>query len=340
MYRESNILWAKGESIVKRPKVVITDCDHGSFEEERIVFGKLGISLELEQMSDEGEIIARCYDADGVISQYAPLTRRVLEGLPRCKVISRYGVGVDGIDLPAATDLGIIVANVPDYCIEEVSDHTLALFLSWVRKVNLLDQSIRAGTWDFRIAIPIHRLRGLTYGIVGCGRIGQGVARKVSAFGLRVIGYDPYLAEAGGIHLVPFERLLAESDFISIHCPLTKSSYHLFGRDQFQKMGRKPLVMNLSRGAVVDEDALIEALERGWIGGAALDVLEKEPPDTKSPFMERDNVILTPHIGFYSEESKSELKTRAAGNIGCVLTGKLPGSVVNGDVLGKSRAGL
>jgi D-3-phosphoglycerate dehydrogenase len=340
MHRESNILWAKGESIVKRPKVVITDCDHGSFEEERIVFGKLGTSLELAQMSDEGEIIARCYDADGVLSQYAPLTRRVLEGLPRCKVISRYGVGVDGIDLPAATDLGIIVANVPDYCIEEVSDHTVALFLSWVRKVNLLDQSIRAGAWDFRIAIPIHRLRGLTYGIVGCGRIGQGVAKKVSAFGLRVIGYDPYLAEAGGIHLVPFERLLAESDFISIHCPLTKSSYHLFGRDQFQKMGRKPLVMNLSRGAVVDEDALIEALERGWIGGAALDVLEKEPPDTKSPLMERDNVILTPHIGFYSEESKSELKTRAAGNIGCVLTGKLPGSVVNGDVLGKSRAGL
>ncbi len=327
-------------SIVKRPKVVITDCDHGSFEEERAVFSKFGADLELAQMSNEDEIIARCHDVDGLLSQYAPLTRRVFEGLPRCKAVSRYGVGVDGIDLTAATELGIVVANVPDYCIDEVSEHTLAIFLAWVRKIILLDQSIRSGTWDFRVAIPIHRLRGMTYGIVGCGRIGRGVARRVSAFGLRVIGYDPYLAEAEGIELVSLEILLAESDFISIHCPLTESSYHLFGRDQFQRMKRRPLLMNLARGAVVDEGALIEALERGWISGAALDVLEKEPPDTKNPLMKGDNVILTPHIGFYSEESKSELKRRAAENVRSVLAGKLPGSVVNGEVLGKSRAGL
>ncbi len=327
-------------SIVKRPKVVITDCDHGSFEEERAVFSKFGADLELAQMSNEDEIIARCHDVDGLLSQYAPLTRRVFEGLPRCKAVSRYGVGVDGIDLTAATELGIVVANVPDYCIDEVSEHTLAIFLAWVRKIILLDQSIRSGTWDFRVAIPIHRLRGMTYGIVGCGRIGRGVARRVSAFGLRVIGYDPYLAEAEGIELVSLEILLAESDFISIHCPLTESSYHLFGRDQFQRMKRRPLLMNLARGAVVDEGALIEALERGWISGAALDVLEKEPPDTKNPLMKGDNVILTPHIGFYSEESKSELKRRAAENVRSVLAGKLPGSVVNGEVLGKSKAGL
>ena len=223
---------------------------------------------------------------------------------------------------------------------DEVSEHTLAIFLTWVRKVILLDQSVRSGTWDFRVAIPIHRLRGMTYGIVGCGRIGQGVAKRVSAFGLRVIGYDPYLAEVEGIQLVPFERLLAESDFISIHCPLTESSYHLFGRNQFRRMERRPLLMNLARGAVVDEAALIEALERGWISGASLDVLEKEPPDTKNPLMERDNVILTPHIGFYSEESKSELKRRAAESVRAVLDGKLPDSVVNSEVLGKSRAGL
>ena len=323
-----------------RPKVVITDCDHGSIEEERAVFSKFGADLDLAQIADEGEIVARCQDADGLISQYASLTGRVLERLPQCKVVSRYGVGVDGIDLSAATGLGIIVANVPDYCIDEVSDHTLALFLALVRRVIFLDRSIRSGIWDFRIVVPIHRLKGMTYGIVGCGRIGQGVARRVSAFGLKVIGYDPYVTEAEGIQLVSFDRLLAESDFVSIHCSLTESTRHLFGRDQFQRMERKPLVMNLSRGPVVDEAALIEALEREWIGGAALDVLEKEPPDTKNPLVRRDNVILTPHIGFYSEESKSELKRRAAENVSSVLKGKLPSSVVNREVLGRSRAGL
>ena len=323
-----------------RPKIVITDCDHGSIEEERAIFGKFGADLDLAQMADEEEIVARCHDADGLITQYAPISRRVLESLPQCWVVSHYGVGVDTIDLQAATELGIIVANVPGYCVDEVSDHTLAVFLSLVRKIILLDRSIRSGTWDFRVAIPIHRLNGMTYGIVGCGRIGQGVARRVSAFGLRVIGYDPYLTEVEGIQLIPFERLLAESDFISIHCPLTESNHHLFARDQFQRMGRKPLVMNLSRGALVDEAALIEALERGWVSGVALDVLEKEPPDMKNPLMKRDNVILTPHIGFYSEESKSELKRRAAENVTSVLMGKLPISVVNREVVSRSRAGL
>ena len=325
---------------MERPKVVITDCDQGSIEEEKAVFSKFGADLDLAQILDEEEIVARCHDADGLIIQYAPLTRRVLGRLSRCKVVSRYGVGVDTIDLRTATELGIIVANVPDYCVDEVSDQTLALFLSWVRKAILLDRSIRSGTWDFRVAIPIHRLNGMTYGIVGCGRIVQGVARKVSGFGLRVIGYDPYLTEAQGIQLVPFERLLAESDFISIHCSLTESSHHLFGRDQFQRMERGPLVMNLSRGPVVDEAALIEALERGWISGAGLDVLEREPPDAKNPLMGREDVILTPHIGFYSEESKSELKRRTAENVTSVLMGKLPDSVVNREVVGKSRAGL
>ncbi|NIS59260.1 MAG: C-terminal binding protein [Proteobacteria bacterium] len=321
-------------------KVVIIDCDHGSIEEERAVFSKFEGDLEWAQITGEEEIVARCHDADGLINQYAPLTKRLLERLPRCKVISRYGVGVDGIDLSAATELGIIIANVPGYCAGEVADHTLAVFLSLVRKVNYLDQSIRSGTWDFRIAIPIHRLEGMIYGIVGCGNIGKAVARRIPAFGLRVIGHDPYVTEAEGIELVSLERLLVESDFISIHCSLTESSYHLFGRDEFRVMERRPLIMNLSRGAVVDEAALIEALEREWISGAALDVLEKEPPDTRNPLMKRDNVVLTPHIGFYSEESKSELKRRAAENVSSVLTGKLPDSVVNTEVVGKSRAGL
>jgi D-3-phosphoglycerate dehydrogenase len=325
---------------MERQKVVIIDCDHGSIEEERAVLSQLEADVDFAQISGEEEILARCRDADGIILQYAPLPRKMLEALPRCKVLSRYGVGVDTIDVEAATELGIIVANVPDYCMEEVSDHTLALFLSLVRKVMSLERSIRLGTWDFRIAVPIHRLQGRTYGIVGCGRIGREVAKRVGAFGLRVIGYDPYINEVEGTELVSFEKLLAQSDFISIHCTLTESTHHLFGRDQFRKMERKPIVLNVSRGAVVDEAALIEALEREWISGAGLDVLETEPPDAKSPLLKRDNVILTPHIAYYSEESKSEMKRRTAENVFNVLTGKLPNSVVNKEVVGKSRAGL
>lgn len=325
---------------MERQKVVIIDCDHGSIEEERAVLSQLEADVDFAQISGEEEILARCRDADGIILQYAPLPRKMLEALPRCKVLSRYGVGVDTIDVEAATELGIIVANVPDYCMEEVSDHTLALFLSLVRKVMSLERSIRLGTWDFRIAVPIHRLKGRTYGIVGCGRIGREVAKRVGAFGLRVIGYDPYINEVEGIELVSFEKLLAQSDFISIHCSLTESTHHLLGRDQFRKMERKPIVLNVSRGAVVDEAALIEALEREWISGAGLDVLETEPPDAKSPLLKRDNVILTPHIAYYSEESKSEMKRRTAENVFNVLTGKLPNSVVNKEVVGRSRAGL
>jgi D-3-phosphoglycerate dehydrogenase len=325
---------------MERQKVVIIDCDHGSIEEERAVLSQLEADVDFAQISGEEAILARCRDADGIILQYAPLPRKMLEALPRCKVLSRYGVGVDTIDVETATDLGIIVANVPDYCMEEVSDHTLALFLCLVRKVMSLERSIRLGTWDFRIAVPIHRLKGMTYGIVGCGRIGREVAKRVGAFGLRVIGYDPYINEVEGIELVSFEKLLAQSDFISIHCSLTESTHHLLGRDQFRIMERKPIVLNISRGAVVDEAALIEALEREWISGAGLDVLETEPPDTKNPLLRRDNVILTPHIGYYSEESKSEMKRRTAENVFNVLTGKLPRSVVNKEVVGKSRAGL
>jgi D-3-phosphoglycerate dehydrogenase len=325
---------------MEHQKVFITDCDQGSVDEERAVFGNSGFDLNWLQIKDEGEIIAQCHDADGLLIQYAPLPRRVLEALPRCKVVSRYGVGVDTVDVGAATDLGIIVANIKDYCVDEVSTQTLALFLSWVRKVIITDRSIKAGTWDFRVAIPIHRLAGMTYGIVGCGKIGQEVARRVSILGLRVIGYDPYVTEAEGIRLVSFEELLAESDFISIHCSLTESTHHLFGRDEFRNMRRNPLVMNLSRGAVIDEEAFIEALEKGWVCGAALDVLEKEPPDPKSQLLKRENVILSPHIGYYSEESKSEMKRRTAENVLFVLTGRLPPSVVNREVLGRSRAGL
>jgi len=320
-------------------RVVITDCDHGSIEEEKDEFGKIGAELILAQVQEEEDLIRACKEADGLINQYALLTQKVLQGLPKCKVVSRYGVGVDSVDLKAATDLGIIVANVPDYCIDEVSNQTIAMILTLIRKTAFFNQKVKSNQWDFHLGIPIYRIHGKTLGLIGSGRIGLEVAKKISAFGVKVIAFDPYLQKAGeGIELTDFDTVLKESDFISVHCPLNESTRHLIGEKEFQKMAKKPLFINTSRGPIIDEIALIQALEEGIISGAGLDVLEKEPPDLQNPLLKMENVILSPHISFYSVESISELKRRTAENVSAVLLGKLPKSVVNREVLGKNRA--
>jgi D-3-phosphoglycerate dehydrogenase len=322
-------------------RVVITDCDHGSIEEEKEEFSQAGTELILAQVQGEKDLIGCCKDADGLLNQYALLTRKVLEGLPKCKVISRYGVGVDSVDLKAATDLGIIVANVPDYCIDEVASHTVAMILTLARKTAFFDRKVKSNQWDFRQGTPIHRIQGKTLGLIGCGKIGLEVARRISAFGVRVMTFDPYLEKAPeGTELEDFDTVLKESDFISIHCPLNDSTRHLIGEKEFNKMEKKPLLINTSRGPIVDERTLIQALEEGLLSGAGLDVLEKEPPDSQSPLLKMENVVLSPHVGFYSVESISELKRRTARNVADVLVAKWPGSVVNREVRGKTRASI
>jgi D-3-phosphoglycerate dehydrogenase len=320
-------------------KVVITECDHGSIEEEKTEFGRIGAELILAQIKGEEELIRVCKDADGLLIQYALLTREVLQQLPKCKVIARYGVGVDSIDLRAATDLGIIVANVPDYCVDEVADQAVSMILALIRKTVFFDQKVKSNEWDFRQGRPIHRIKGKTLGLIGSGRIGLEVARRISAFGVRVMAFDPYLQKKpNGIELMDFDTVLKESDFISIHCPLNESTRHLLGEKEFQKMGKKPLIINTSRGPIIDETALIQALTKGQVSGAGLDVLEKEPPDPQNPLLKMENVIIAPHTSFYSEESISELKRRTAENVSAVLLGKLPRSVVNQEVMGKTKA--
>ena len=322
-------------------RVVIIDCDHGSIEEEKEEFGRMGAELLLAQVQKEEDVIRACKEADGLLDQYALLNRRVLENLPKCKVVSRYGVGVDSVDLKAATDLGIIVANVPDYCMDEVADQTLSMLLGLIRKTAFFDRKVKSGQWDFRIGIPIYRIKGKTMGLVGCGKIGLEVAKRISAFGVRVITFDPYLEKAPqGIELTDFDTLLKESDFISVHCPLNDSTKHLIGEKAFKKMGKKPFLLNTSRGPIVDENALIQALKKGLISGAGLDVLENEPPDPLNLLLQMENVILNPHVSFYSVESISELKRRTAKNVADVLMGKWPGSVVNREVRGKTRASI
>ncbi|MGZ3514079.1 MAG: C-terminal binding protein [Thermodesulfobacteriota bacterium] len=328
---------------MERPlfRVVITDCDHGSVEEETEEFRGMGAELILAEARKEEDLIQVCKEADGLINQYALLTRRVLENLPKCKVVARYGVGVDSIDLKAATDLGIIVANVPDYCVDEVASHTMAMVLTLARKTAFFDRKVKSNQWDFRLGMPIDRIQGKTLGLIGCGRIGFEVAKRIIAFGVKVLAFDPYIQRAEkGIELTDLETILRRSDFISIHCPLNESTRHLIAEKEFQQMEKKPLLINTSRGPIVKEKALIQALKEGQISGAGLDVLETEPPDSGNPMLKMENVIFSPHVGFYSKESISELKRRTAKNVADVLKGRKPSSVVNREVMGKTRTSI
>ena len=314
----------------QRPRVVITDCDHPSVEIEREVLNEIKPELVLAYCNTEDEVIEVAQDADGIINQYAPITRRVIESLKRCKVIARYGVGVDNIDIKAATEHKIIVANVPDYCIDEVSTHTMALILACARGITLLNSKIKEKRWDFTLAKPLFRTQGKTLGLFGLGRIGRMVAQKALGFGFKIIAYDPYISSIDDrIELVGFSKLLSDSDFVSIHVPLIAETRHSFGENELKKMKKTAYLINTARGPIVDEKALYKALKNRWVAGAALDVMEKEPPDWENSLLKLDNLIITPHISFYSEESYAELKKKVAKAVLLVMKGELPPALVN-----------
>ena len=318
----------------KKPKVVITDCDHPSVEIEKEILSEINPEFILAYCHTEDEVIEAAKDADGIINQYAPITRRVIESLKRCKVIARYGVGVDNIDVEAATEHKIIVANVPDYCIDEVSTHAMALVLACARGITLLNSKIKDKKWDFTLAKPLFRTRGKTLGLFGLGRIARMVAQKALGFGFKIIAYDPYVSKVNkGINLVKFSQLLSDSDFISIHSPLTDKTRHSFGENELKAMKKTAYLINTARGSIIDEKALYKALIKRWIAGAALDVMEKEPPDWGISLLKLGNLIITPHISFYSEESYIELKTKVAESVLSVLKGELPRAMVNPQVV-------
>jgi D-3-phosphoglycerate dehydrogenase len=320
-------------------KVVVTDFEYTTFAPEKSVLDKLGIELTLEQCKTEDEVIAACKDADGLISQYAPISQKVIEKLENCKVISRYGVGYNTVDVDAATEKGIIVGNVPDYCLDEVSDHAMALLLSSVRKITKLNNAVKSGNWDFKVAVPVYRLRGRTLGLVGFGNIPQMVAKKAQAFGLNIIAYDPFVsvdvAKKHNVELVSLDELCEKSDYISVHVPLNQYTQGMISDDQFNRMKKEAFIINTARGPIIDEKALITALQTEKIAGAGLDVLEVEPIDANNPLLKMDNVLLNPHSAFYSIQSEEELKRKAAQNVADVLSGYYPPYVVNKDVKGK-----
>jgi len=321
---------------VKKFKVVVTDFEYESLQPEIDVLSELDVELVKAQCKTEEEVIEACRDADGMINQYAPITRKVIGNLTQCKVIARYGVGVNTIDVDAATEHGIVVGNVTDYSIDEVSDHAFALLLALARKVVKLNAEVKAGVWDFNIGKPAFRLRGRTLGLIGLGRIPQALAKKAQAFGIKVVAYDPFMpAEAAKeleVELLSLNEVCEVSDFVSVHAPLMETTKGMISDEQFLKMKKEAFIINTARGPVIDESALIRALEAGQIAGAGLDVAEVEPMLRDNPLLEMENVIITPHIAWYSEESELELKRKTARNVVDVLSGFYPDYLFNRDV--------
>ena len=314
-------------------RIIVVDLDYPDLEVEREVLKDIDADLVPARCRSEEEVIEAARDADAILCRHnAPISRYTIDSLRNCKVIARSGVGVDTIDINAATDKGIVVINVPSYCEDEVSDHTLALILACTRKVVRFTEEIKSGNWDRSSERPIYRLRGQTLGLVGFGKIARMVAQKAQALSLKVIAFDPYVPEEGfkkdKVRKVEFDELLQGSDIISIHTLLTDETKYMFGYKAFKKMKNSAYIVNASRGAVVDEEALYDTLVNGDIAGAGLDVLEQEPP-SDNPLFKLNNVVLTPHIAWYSEESQIECRTKACRDIIKVLKGEIPDGFVN-----------
>ena len=329
-------------------RILITDFVWPSTAPEReVLFTGLGDGVEVIEAPDgsEATLAALAADCDGMMTCFAQVTPAVVRAAERCRVISRYGVGVDNIAVDVATELGIPVTYVPDYCVDEVSDHVMALLLTWNRQVGFYDGVAKAGRWEGTPSPhPLTRLRGQTIGIVGFGRIGRAVADKARAFGLNVITHDPYLpADAtlpDGISAASMHDLLAASDYVTVHTPLNDETRGMIDAAAFGRMKSSAYIINCARGPIIDEPALIDALRDGQIAGAGLDVMESSAPPADHPLFAMDNVIVTPHVAFLSQQSVLELEVRTAQATVDVLQGRMPEFLVNPAVLPHSRVTL
>jgi D-3-phosphoglycerate dehydrogenase / 2-oxoglutarate reductase len=308
--------------------IAVTDSPFPSLDPAKAALARIDFELRMAKSASADDILTVARDADAVLVTYAKLDAPLLRQLTRCKAIGRFGLGVDNIDIKTAAELGISVNYVPDYCMHEVSDHAMALLLALARKIPLSNKLVQAGRWEMPAVVPIHRLAGRVLGLVGFGNIPRALAPKAKALGLRVLTHDPYVAPdalaAAGVEGVSFDRLLELSDFVSIHAPLLPATRGLFNADTFRKIKKGAVLINTARGPLVDEDALVAALDAGQLGGAALDVVTTEPLAKDSKLIGRDNVILTPHTAFYSVEALAELQTKCAADVARVLSGEKP----------------
>lgn len=314
-------------------KVVVTDYTFENLDREREALRGVAEVVANRTYQGPEHLLSLARDADGIISQAAPVGADVIQHLERCRVIVRTGVGVDNVDLEAATRRGIAVCNVPDYCTEDVADHTLALALALARKLPAAAADLRRGGWMHARLRPIRRLSSLTFGIYGFGRIARAVSCRARAFGFTLLAHDPYLPDSlfteAGVERVDADALLARSDLLALHMPVTEDTRRLMRAETFARMKRGALLVNTARGGLVDTDALLAALDSGHLGGAALDVLETEPIPPDHPLLGRENVLVTGHLAWYSEEALRQLQQSVGEECARVLRGEAPRNVVN-----------
>jgi D-3-phosphoglycerate dehydrogenase / 2-oxoglutarate reductase len=308
------------------PVIAVTDSVFPSLDPAKGALAKLNPTFRMSKSANADDILNVAKDADAILVTYAKLTREIISQLTKCKAIGRFGLGVDNIDLPAAKEKGIAVNYVPDYCIREVSDHAMALLLALIRKIPLSNKLVQSGRWEMPAVVPIRRIEGTVLGLIGFGHIPRLVAPKAQAFGIKVVAYDPYakpeVFKAAGVESVDFDALLKTSDYVSVHAPLLPATRGLMNADVFGKMKKGAYIVNTARGPLIDEPALIAALDSGQIGGAGLDVVAAEPLAKDSPLLGRDNVIISPHTAFYSIEALTELQTKCATDVARVLSGE------------------
>jgi D-3-phosphoglycerate dehydrogenase / 2-oxoglutarate reductase len=317
-----------------RPTVVVTDHSFGELAVERAILEPLGCTFVTAQCRTEQEAMALVDDADYVITQFAPLTARVIQAMARARLIVRYGVGVDNVDLGAAAERRIPVCNVPDYCTDEVADHTLGIILALTRQIARVSAGIRAGQWTAPPLEAFRALKDLTTGVVGCGRIGRAVIERLRPFKTRILAYDPVLSddvcEALGCEKVTLERLFATSDLITLHCPSTAQTRQMVNARSLSRMKDGVLLVNVARGTLVDTDALVAALRSGKVGGAGLDVTDPEPINADSPLLAMDNVVITSHIASASVRAASALRAGVANAVARAIRGEELRNCVNG----------
>ena len=326
-----------------KAKILITEA-MPLIKKEKEILEKYA-EVKLARSPSEEDIIAEAKDADIIMVVYAKITKRIIDSAKKLKGIVRYGIGVDNIDLEAATQRKIPVANVPDYCVGTVADHAFALLLALNRKLLVANNIIKTGAYINTWTSPSEKIKGVdlegrTIGIIGLGKIGRAVAARAKGFGLKILAYDPYIskedAEALGVKLTDLDNLLRESDFVTIHAPLTPQTRGMINEEKLKLMKKTAYLINVARGPIVDEKALYKALKEGWIAGAGMDVYEKEPPDPDNPLFKLENVVLTPHIAWYTEDALWRLEMTAVNEAIRILKGEMPKNLVNKDILKKN----
>ncbi len=323
----------------KKFKVVVTDYVFESFEIEEQLLAEVDASLELNQCKTQEEMIEAVKDADAVLNTYLPgLDGKVFSQAQKLKGVVRYGIGLDTINIEDATAAGIKVANVPDYCIEEVADHAMALFMCLARKVALSNNKVKSGQWSLSYVKPLKGIAKMTAGVIGFGRIGMAIAERLKPFGCNILFFDPCIENGAGLATkVSLDELCETSDAIFVQCPANKHTHHLLNAETFALMKNAPIIINAARGQIIDTDALVAALQSGKVSSAGLDVLEDEKQITESdnPLKTMDNVVLTPHSAWYSNDAIKKLQTKACQEVVRILKGENPINFANPEVLEK-----